>query len=358
MSVLIEALRSADAARAKTASAPSGAVAPDPLSRPAAGARSVRWIAIAAFAAVALAAAGAWLWLQTQAGTPPPADTASTEPAAPQAADTAPTEPAAPPPAADVELAQAPARAEAAAVQRRPAAATPVTPTARRVQRRPPSAPAAAAAATADAALAPTAMEVEKSPPPDLQAAYAALRAGRHEEASRLYGRLAQTHPYNADVLFGLAYLAEVRGDRAAAVTGYRRVLQADPDHADALAALAELTAGRDPAPQASVLRTALARRPDSPSLHAALGRLLASEGRWSEARQAFASALTLAPRRAEHAFNLAVALDHLGDVENARAAYLRAAELAAADPQPTIEAAAAARALALAGRAPAGKQP
>ncbi|MCS7100510.1 MAG: tetratricopeptide repeat protein, partial [Burkholderiaceae bacterium] len=71
------------------------------------------------------------------------------------------------------------------------------------------------------------------------------------------------------------------------------------------------------------------ARRPDAPSLHAALGRLLASEERWSEARQAFESAYALAPQRADYAFNLAVASDRLGEVARARTLYERAAQLA-----------------------------
>ncbi|MFN3564513.1 MAG: tetratricopeptide repeat protein [Burkholderiaceae bacterium] len=347
MSVLIEALRSAEAARAKTASAPSTAAVPRDTAGSEAGSRRIRWIPLSAFAVAALAAAGGWLWLQTQSSGTPRAE----EPLAEPAADTV-----AQPQAAGADLAQAQPTANTVPAEPTLPDAVPAAPAARRVVRRAPSAPVAAApkagepARASGAAPAPPAAQIERSSPADLQAAYAALRAGRHEEAQLLYARLAELHPYNADVLFGLAYLAEASGDRAAAATGYRRVLQADPEHADALAALAELTAGRDPAPQASVLRTALARRPDSPSLHAALGRLLAAEGRWSEARQAFGSASMLAPQRADYAFNLAVALDRLGDVEGARAAYLRAADLAAADPRPLIDAAAAAaRAQALA---------
>lgn len=349
MSLLIEALRSADAARAKTATAPGDVSAPGGPIAPPDGARRIRWTPIAALAAAAIAIAFGWLWLQAQPRGAPPVG---------QRAAEAPGDAAAPAPAASGDLAQAQPsevlRAEASA-----AAATRAARAARPVARRAPPVRVAAAPATTGAVPAPPVVEIEKSPSPDLQTAYAALRAGRHDEASRLYARLAEVHPYNADVLFGLAFLAEARGDRARAVTGYRRVLQADPDHADALAALVELSAGRDPAPQASLLRTALARRPDSPSLHAALGRLLAAEGRWSEARQAFASASKLAPRRADYAFNLAVALDQLGDGEGARVAYLRAADLAAADPQPVIDASvAAARARALAEQRQLARQP
>lgn len=356
MSVLIEALRSAEAARVNTTPMPGDATAPRPSFGSQPGSRRVRWIPLAALAVAALAAAGGWLWIQTQSSGTPRAE----EPFAEPAADTV-----AQPQAAGADLAQAQPKADTVPAEPTPAAAAPAAPAARRVVRRAPFAPVAAApeagaaAGAGGAAPVPPAAQIERSPPADLQAAYAALRAGRHEEAQLLYARLAELHPYNADVLFGLAYLAEASGDRAAAATGYRRVLQADPEHADALAALAELTAGRDPSPQASVLRTALARRPDSPSLHAALGRLLAAEGRWSEARQAFGSASMLAPQRADYAFNLAVALDQLGDVESARAAYLRAAALAAADPRPVIDAAvAAARARTLVEQQQIGRQP
>jgi Flp pilus assembly protein TadD len=347
MSVLIEALRNAEAARPKTAQAHRGE-APVATSVPPRDASTGRrrWVAFALAAAVVVLAA-AWLWLQIEvAGTPAPSGVELHKPAVLPStlADSTPD-------ASAGTNAQLPG----------PAAAPVAPPTAPPAKPPVQQAPRVAAAPTAGATDAqapgpragpasPAAAVVQRDPDADLDTAYGALRAGRMHEAQHLYRRLAETYPYNADVLFGLAAVAEARGDRANAIAGYRRVLQADPEHADALAALAELTAGQDPAPQASVLRVALARRPEAPSLHAALGRLLAAEGRWSEARQAFGSAAALAPDRAEYAFNLAVALDHLGQEEAARAAYLRAAELAATDPRPGIDAPAArARAQALA---------
>jgi tetratricopeptide (TPR) repeat protein len=223
-------------------------------------------------------------------------------------------------------MASAPPAAATAAV---PAAQTPPARVAPAPKPKASGTPGAAAAAknettpatAAPASAAPAAPLVERSAPAlPLEAAYRALREGRYDEAERLYQSVIAAQPGLADAWLGLAAAHEARSNVAGAIAAYRRALQLDPDNADALAALAELTAAGNSSAQASVLRAALARRPEAPSLHAALGRLLAAEGRWSEARGAFEAAAALAPTRAEHAFNLAVALDRLGEAARAAA--------------------------------------
>ncbi len=158
-----------------------------------------------------------------------------------------------------------------------------------------------------------------------LAQAYAAWRAGRLQEAEQLYRQTIAIDARQPDALLGLAAIAEARGERAEAAAQYRRVLQLEPDHPVALAALAELSAGGDVAAQESVLRQALARRPQAAPLHTALGRLLAAQQRWSEAYQAFASAWQLEPSSAERAYDLAVALDRLRKPQSAAQMYAHA---------------------------------
>jgi tetratricopeptide (TPR) repeat protein len=328
MSVLIEALRQAESARA--AHTPAAETVVPPLQAAVAARRPARAAYLGAGLAAALLAAlgSAWWWLSSAQRAPAaPATQAAPAPiAAPAAADSAePMAPAAQQSAANA--AEAPARSqEVTSAPRRPRAvgALAHTPT-------PPPAQAQASAGAAPSPSPPPAADniVARGEPPALEQAYRALQAGRYEEAYRLYESVLASQPNHPDALLGFAAVAEGRGEPARAIAAYRRVLQVDPDNADALAALAELTGAADPATQASVLRAAIARRPEAYSLHAALGRLLAAEGRHSEARVAFEAALALAPQRADYAFNLAVTWDRLGDAARARALYERAAALA-----------------------------
>lgn len=337
MSVLIEALRTADAARgaSEVSDRPAAAAPPVPAPRPG---RLVWRIAAAAVGAVA-ALAFATLWFWTRLDVEPSAPTAA---AHVQASDAPAAVTAGAP---DAEAAADENTGGAAAAKENgggAAAATPApTPPRPRQAHRPAAresaAPPAPAGATASAEAAPASAasvaNVERSEAPDPQRAWEALRAGRLAEAQRLYEALLARQPQQPDALLGLAAVAEARGDLPAAAAGYRRVLQADPDNADALAALAELTAAGDVDAQLSVLRVAIARRPAAASLHAAHGRLLALADRWSEARRAFEAAAALAPHRGDYVFNLAVALDRLGERAQARAQYLRAVDLGDREP-------------------------
>lgn len=342
MSVLIEALRSAEAARPSAATQTEAPpVAPREAPRVHAAARARRLGALAA-AATAAALAVAWWWLQPATVAPPVAAV----PASPaQGESTPPGEPtvASAPAASDVVAAPPALPATRVAPAPKPkASATPHKVTVANETAPPTAAPPPAAPAAAPI--------VERSAPAlPLDAAYRALRAGRYDEAQRLYQHVVAAQPALADAWLGLAAAHEGRGEVGRAIAAYRRVLQLDPDNAEALAALAELTAAGNASAQASVLRAALARRPEAPSLHAALGRLLAAENRWSEARGAFEAAAALAPARAEYAFNLAVALDRLGESARAAALYERAATLAEREGANGVDAAAArARARAL----------
>lgn len=335
MSVLIEALRSAEAARPSAATQTEAPpVAPREAPRVYAAARARRLGALAA-AATAAALAVAWWGLQPATVAPPPVAAVPAPPAQEQSTPSeVPTAPSAPPATESAAPADPPATRVAPAPKAK-ASATP-----HKVAVANETAPPAAAPPPAAPAAAPI---VERSAPPlPLDAAYRALRAGRYEEAQRLYQHVVAAQPALADAWLGLAAAHEGRGEVGSAIAAYRRALQLDPDNAEALAALAELTAAGNASAQASVLRAALARRPEAPSLHAALGRLLAAENRWSEARGAFEAAAALAPTRAEYAFNLAVALDRLGESARAAALYERAATLAEREGANGVDAAAA----------------
>jgi tetratricopeptide (TPR) repeat protein len=60
------------------------------------------------------------------------------------------------------------------------------------------------------------------------------------------------------------------------------------------------------------------------------LGNLYASEKRWPDAQQQYFRALTLEPENPDHAFNLAVSLEHLDQPKLALDYYRKAQSLAA----------------------------
>lgn len=162
----------------------------------------------------------------------------------------------------------------------------------------------------------------------DLAAAFAAFGRGDLDTAGERYRQVLRREPGNRDAHMGLGAVALRQGDAATARAHYREVLRRDPSDTAALAALALIEGGE--AQDAGQLRMQLQRHPDDARLHFALGSLHAQAGRWAEAQRAYFEAHRLAPERPEHAFNLAVALDHLGKPQAALGFYRKARELAA----------------------------
>lgn len=162
-----------------------------------------------------------------------------------------------------------------------------------------------------------------------LQSAYDALRAGRFEEAGVAYRQALKNNPAERDALLGLAHLAHREGSFDEARDLYQQVLRLDPEQPDAAAGLLSIASASDPASAASRIRDMAERSPQSPVAMSTLGSMLAREGRIGEAQQAFFRAYTLDPENALHAYNLAVALDHLHKYAQAREFYQRALLLA-----------------------------
>lgn len=71
-----------------------------------------------------------------------------------------------------------------------------------------------------------------------------------------------------------------------------------------------------------AAIREMLARQPDEPYLHAALGRLQAAQARWPEAHRAFSTAHRIDPANPVYAINLAISLDRMGRWEEALEYY------------------------------------
>jgi tetratricopeptide (TPR) repeat protein len=120
---------------------------------------------------------------------------------------------------------------------------------------------------------------------------------GRPEEAERLYARVLEAEPTNADALWRVGVLRWARGDRGAAVKIWEEVVAANPRHAPALAdlGLAAYLAG-DLGSAEARLREAAASGPNLPGVWYKLGLVLERRGEKEQARAAWHRFLELAP--------------------------------------------------------------
>ncbi|CAB1369910.1 tetratricopeptide repeat protein [Denitratisoma oestradiolicum] len=147
---------------------------------------------------------------------------------------------------------------------------------------------------------------------PTLTEAYEALQQGNLAQAAETYQRALAHDPWNGDALHGMAVLHLRQGRPDMAEPFYQKALEADPRDARALAGLINLQSPADPVQAESRLNSLLARMPESPFLNFSRGNLLAEQGRWSEARQAYSRAASRDPANPDYLFNLAVSLDRL----------------------------------------------
>ena len=90
------------------------------------------------------------------------------------------------------------------------------------------------------------------------------------------------------------------------------------------VASAALLSAGEDEDGTAteSAFKHLVQQHPDSPQLRFALGAHFANVSRWPEARLEFEQARRLDPKNPEYLYNLAVALEHLGQAADAAKHY------------------------------------
>ncbi len=159
--------------------------------------------------------------------------------------------------------------------------------------------------------------------------AYAALESGRFDTARPLYEQALRGEPGNIDALLGLAAIAQHENRADDASRYYLRILEVDPRHALAQSGLIALMGRADPQAAETRLKQLLAREP-SPPLYFTLGNLYADQGLWSQAQQAYFQAHHLDTGNPDYAYNLAVALEHLGQQKLALGFYRRAVQLAA----------------------------
>jgi tetratricopeptide (TPR) repeat protein len=177
---------------------------------------------------------------------------------------------------------------------------------------------------------------------PLLTEAYSALAAGNFESSRRLYSQLVISDPGNIEALLGLAAIATQQGDRDTAAKHYVRVIELDPRNSFAQAGLIGMLGRADPRAAETRVKQLIARDPSAAYLHFTLGNTYVDQSRWPDAQQAFFQAYHLQPDHADYAYNLAVALEHVGQPKPALDFYRRAVLLATAKGRANFSTAAA----------------
>ena len=196
-------------------------------------------------------------------------------------------------------------------------------------------APTAVAAAPAPATRPGKQLEIRHDAPEEavdatLQEGYRAYQAGDFASARAAYVRALQSNYRSRDALLGMAAIAVRQGRPEEAERFYRKQLEFDPLDEVAKAGLTGIARGMGTRERETALRN-LGEAPASNAQTAVqLGNLYASEKRWADAQQQYFRALTLEPGNPDHAFNLAVSLEHLDQPKLALDYYQKAQTLAA----------------------------
>ena len=166
---------------------------------------------------------------------------------------------------------------------------------------------------------------------PVLADAYGALNSGNLEAAQKLYNQVLKSDPRSTEALLGLAAIATQQGDRDASMRNYIKVIELDPRNGLAQAGLLSVMGSADPASAETRVKQLIARDPNSAFLYFTLGNTYIDQSRWPDAQQAFFQAHHLQPDNPDYAYNLAIALEHIGQPKPALEYYRRAVQLATA---------------------------
>jgi len=196
-----------------------------------------------------------------------------------------------------------------------------------------------------------------------LKRALACHRAGRLNEAERLYGEILASNPRHADSLHLLGMIAHqtgrndlavekvthaivIRGDIASyhsnlgvilqalgrldeAVASYGRAVALNPDLAEAHVNLGVIHQRQGRLTEAMVrYRRALQLRPDLAEAHLNLGSILQALGELDESLESYAQALALRPTYVDALYNRGNVLQIQGKLEDAVASYRQALAL------------------------------
>jgi tetratricopeptide (TPR) repeat protein len=161
-----------------------------------------------------------------------------------------------------------------------------------------------------------------------INSAYAQYSSGNFIQAEAAYQEVLKIMPENRDALLGMAAIAWRKGNVQGAYEYYLEVLKLFPKDVVATTGMISLQ-DTDPLKNESIIKLMLREQPETAFLHFALGNNYAAQSRWPEAQQAFFEAFHLQSDNPDYAYNLAVSLDHIGQLRAAMDFYNKALDLA-----------------------------
>jgi len=154
-------------------------------------------------------------------------------------------------------------------------------------------------------------------------------RAGRLQEAERLYRHILAQRPDHAGAMHFLGVIAQQLGRNDDAVDLFRRVVALRPKHPEAHNSLGNALRNKGQLDEAvAACRQAIVLRPDYAEAHSNLGAALGEKGRLNEAVVAFRQAIAIKPDYPEAYYNLCNALAGKGQLDEAIAAGRQAISL------------------------------
>lgn len=173
-------------------------------------------------------------------------------------------------------------------------------------------------------------IEVRKAPPDIagfLQQGYDHLMAGNLSIAAGFYEQAVQNAPKNEQALFGLATTYQRIGRRDEARDIYGKLLALNPTHREGLNNFMVLLADESPLAAIEALEQLETENPDFSPIPAQLGSVYNRIGNHEMAAHKLARALQLSPDNIAYKYNLAIALDKLGDKKQASDLYMELIE-------------------------------
>jgi len=145
----------------------------------------------------------------------------------------------------------------------------------------------------------------------------------QYSEAKDLYSKVLSIEENNRDALLGIGAIALLQGDSDAVRYAYTSLLKQDPNDAIASAALSGLQSDKSSMnADVDYLLSMLAKNPDAPQLHFAIGNVYAKQEKWKLAQQSYFSAWQADSENADYIFNLAVSLDQMNKSQQALTFY------------------------------------
>jgi len=140
------------------------------------------------------------------------------------------------------------------------------------------------------------------------------LRAGRLQEAEKVYLVVAQKYPGGDEVYINLGVISQAKGEIKAAIGWFEKALEVSPSNPEAYVNLGTMhMLSGDRGKARDYYLKAIDLRPDDPSALTNLGIVLASERRFREAASAFKRALAVKPDLIETRLNLAAVYREMG---------------------------------------------